>query len=76
MKKSKVVRILYLILFIGIVIFSFYIYIGFKYGTEVSKMGKELYKVKKEWKKNKEKPIDSIGNSVIKTMDSVNNKKQ
>lgn len=74
MKKLKFIHVFSILLFLGIIVFSFYMYIGFKFGNGVSKMGKELHEVKKEWKANKENPIDSIESSVTKTIDSVNNR--
>lgn len=46
----------------------FYLYISLQFGKGVLNMSKELYQVKKEWKKN---PLDSIENNAIKIIDSV-----
>lgn len=73
MKKIKTINILYIFLVLGLLVFSFYLYIGYSFGNGVSKMGKDLYEVKKEWKKNGQNPMDSIENNVINVMDSVSN---
>lgn len=62
----------YTILFITIVVITFYLYIGIKFGNGVAKMGKDLHEVQKEWKENKEDPLDTIKNLVVKKLDSVN----
>ena len=74
MKKIKPHYILITALFILISVFVFYLYIGIQFGKGVSNMSKELYQVKKEWKKNKENPLDSTKNNFIKIIDSVNKK--
>lgn len=53
----------------------FYLHISLQFGKGVLNMSKELYQVKKEWKKNKENPLDSIKNNITKTIDSVNKKR-
>ncbi len=75
MKKIKSLYILYTVLFILILVFVFYLHISLQFGKGVLNMSKELYQVKKEWKKNKENPLDSIKNNITKTIDSVNKKR-
>ncbi|MBZ4036799.1 hypothetical protein K6T82_18665 [Flavobacterium sp. 17A] len=62
----------YTILFITIVVVTFYLYIGIAFGNGVAKMGKSVHNVQKEWKENKEEPLDTIKDLVVKKLDSVN----
>ncbi len=74
MRKFKNIYIIYLIIVLGIAVFSFYIYIGFQFGKGVSNMSKKIHEVKINWQNNKENPLDSIEKSVIKTIDSIDKK--
>lgn len=67
-------RLLYIILFLIITIACFYVFIGIYFGKGVAKMGKDLHKVQKEWKDNKQESLDTIKNLVVKKIDSVANK--
>ena len=75
MKKIKALYLLFIVLFLLTITILFSIYIGLQFGKGVSKMSKELYEVKKEWKENKVNPIDSIENNITKMIDSVNKKR-
>lgn len=67
-------KLFYILVFLIIVIVSFYVFIAINFGKGVANMGKDLHKVQKEWKENKEEPLDTIKNLVVKKIDSINKK--
>lgn len=73
--KMKTKLFLYTFLFLIIAVICFYAFIGINFGKGVANMGKDLYKVQKEWKKNKEEPSDTITDLVVKKIDTVKKEK-
>lgn len=70
MKKNITFYVLVIGTFLIVSVIVFCIYVGLQFKN----IGKQLYEFEKKSKENNEAPLDSIKNSMIKIIDSVDSK--